>query len=421
MSSFLVGRWRMASPALASKRHERPNRPTGRRRGDENIDEGRKILDEESRSIAEELQRSNSQLWQANDDLSNLLTSISFPIIMVGRDLRIRRYSPAEEDALQVISGDVGRPISELTVHADLPDLADLLREVIDTATPMERSVRDAEGRWYVAQVRPYETADHRIDGAILVLIDIDQITRRYEAQLQIAVTLQENFMHALPEVAGLELAVLSVPAHRPELVGGDFHDVFELSDGLVLAMIGDVAGKGVAAAGLTETVRAAARALALVSAEPEWILAGLNRLLLREAEHNQLVTVLLMVLDAATGELVMASAAHPPAVRLGEGACGLVEPFYGPPLGAFEADYQSRRFKLAPGEALVLYTDGATEARHGGELFGEKRLVNALCSVTDRSPSALVKRLRDAVNSFAGELRDDMQILALRRSMSDS
>jgi hypothetical protein len=376
---------------------------------------------EELRSIAEALQSSNSELWRANDDLSNLLTSISFPIIMVGLDLRIRRYSPAAEHALQVISGDIGRSISELTVHADLPDLAELLREVIDTATPMERSVRDAEGRWYVAQVRPYETADRRVDGAIVMLIDIDQITRRYEAQLRIAVTLQENFIHALPSVPGLELAVLSVPAHRPELIGGDFHDVFEVPDGLVLVMIGDVAGKGVAAAGLTETVRAAARALALVSPEPEWILAQLNRLLLREAEHSQLVTLLLMVLDTATGELAMASAAHPPAVRLGRDACALVEPSYGPPLGAFETDYLPRRLKLAPGEALVLYTDGATEARRDREFFGEKRLIQAVCSATDRSPSALVRRLHDAVSSFAAELRDDMQILVLRRSVPGS
>jgi hypothetical protein len=102
--------------------------------------------------------------------------------------------------------------------------------------------------------------------------------------------------------------------------------------------------------------------------------------------------------------------------VRLSEGVCALIEPPYGPPLGAFETEYQSRRLRLSPGEALVLYTDGATEARRHGELFGEQRLISALCSATDWRPSALVKRLRDAVKSFAGELRDDMQILALRR-----
>ena len=315
----------------------------------------------------------------------------------------------------------MGRPIGELALRADLPDLKELLREAIETVTPIERDVRDSRGRWYSAQVRPYETADHRIDGAILTLIDIDELTRRYQAQLKIAVTLQENFIHALPEVAGLELAALSVPAHRPELIGGDFHDVFELPDGLVLAMIGDVSGKGVVAAGLTETVRAAARALALVSPAPEWILTQLNRLLLREAEHSQLVTVLLVVLDAATGELSMASAGHPAPVRLGEGGCGLVEPVYGLSLGAFETDYQARRLRLAPGEALVLYTDGATEARRDGELYGEQRLIRTLCSATDRRPSALVERLRDAVTSYAGELQDDLQILALRRSRSDS
>jgi chemotaxis methyl-accepting protein methylase/PAS domain-containing protein len=376
---------------------------------------------EELQSTNEELQIRNSELWQANDDLGNLLTSITFPIIMVGRDLRVRHFTPGAERLLKVTKGDVGRPIGELALHADLPDLKELLREVIDTVTPIERDVRDAEGRFYSAQVRPYETADHRIDGAILTLIDIDEITRRFEAQLRIAVTLQENFVHALPEVAGLEFAAHSAPAHRLELVGGDFHDVFELTDGLVLATIGDVAGKGVAAAGLAETVRAAARALALVSPAPEWILTQLNRVLLREAEHSQLVTALLVTLDSATGELSMASAGHPAPVRLGEGHCAMIDPLYGPPLGAFETDYQVRSLGLAPGEALVLYTDGATEARRDGELFGEQRLIDTVCSATDNSPSALVARLHDAVTSFAGELQDDLQILALRRGSSDS
>ena len=236
----------------------------------QSVNEELETSSEELQSTNEELQSRNSELLRANDDLGNLLTGISFPIIMVGRDLRIRHYTPGAERLLKVTRGDVGRPIGELALHADLPDLKELLREVIDTVTPIERDVRSAEGRFYSAQVRPYETADHRIDGAILTLIDIDEITRRFEAQLRIAVTLQENFVHALPEIAGLEFAAHSAPADRPELIGGDFHDVFELPDGLVLATIGDVAGKGVAAAGLTETVRAAARALALVSPAPE-------------------------------------------------------------------------------------------------------------------------------------------------------
>jgi serine phosphatase RsbU (regulator of sigma subunit) len=368
-------------------------------------------------SAIEDLQGGSNELLRANDDLTNLLASISFPIIMVSRDLRVRRYTPEAERLLKATSGDVGRPIGELALRADLPDLRELLLEAIDRVTPIERDVRDSKGRWYSAQVRPYETADHRIDGAILTLIDIDQLTRRYQAQLKIAVTLQENFIHALPDIDGLDLAAVSLPAQRPELIGGDFHDVFELPDGLVLVMIGDVSGKGVMAAGLTETVRAAARALALASPAPDWILGQLNRLLLREAEHSQLVTVLLAILDPATGELLLASAGHAAPVRVGDGGCGLVEPVYGLSLGAFEGDYQARRLTLAPGEALVLCTDGASEARRHGELFGERRIIDTLCSATDRRPSALVARLRDAVSAFAGELQDDLQILALRRS----
>ena len=87
---------------------------------------------------------------------------------------------------------------------------------------------------------------------------------RLYEEQQRIAQTLQENFLHELPEVPGLELGVVSRTANEPELVGGDFSDVFVVDDTHVVALIGDVAGKGVRAAGMTETVRSTVRALAV-------------------------------------------------------------------------------------------------------------------------------------------------------------
>ena len=92
---------------------------------------------------------------------------------------------------------------------------------------------------------------------------------RLYEEQQRIATTLQENFLHPLPEVEGLEMATVSVPAHEPALIGGDFHDVLVLPGDLVVILIGDVAGKGIEAAGMTETVRSAIRTLSLISPAP--------------------------------------------------------------------------------------------------------------------------------------------------------
>ena len=103
--------------------------------------------------------------------------------------------------------------------------------------------------------------------------------------------------------------------------------------------------------------------------------------------------------------------------MHLSDSGCRIVEPAHGLPLGVLEQGYESYRLRLAAGEALVLYTDGVTEARRGGELFGEKRLLEVLGGAQDRDPQQLVERLRAAVIDYAGELRDDLQILALRRT----
>ena len=231
-----------------------------------------------------------------------------------------------------------------------------------------------------------------------------------------VARTLQENFVHPLPRIAGLELGALSLPARQPELVGGDFHDVVALQGGLVVALIGDVMGKGIKAAGLTETVRSAVRALSLSSASPDVVLRQANRLLLSE-DHAVLVTALAVLLDSQNGRGFLASAGHPPPVHVSAGAARLIEPLYGPPLGSFDAKFSATQFALAPGESLVLYTDGLTEARRDGALFGEERLLEVLASAPDVSPQKLVETLRAALLDFSGELRDDVQILVVRRA----
>ena len=238
---------------------------------------------------------------------------------------------------------------------------------------------------------------------------------RLFRAQERIATTLQENFIHPLPVVPGLTLAAISATAAEPELVGGDFHDVFELPDGRVALLIGDVMGKGVRAAGLTATLRTAVRAVALTTSSPRQILPTVNQLLVRE-RSEQLATLLLLVLNASTGHALVGSAGHPPPVHLRATETTLVDCRFGAPLGAFEeSSYTMTRLALTPGDALVLYTDGVTEARHNGELFNEARLLSVMRSISSKDPEVLVETLRAAVDSFADRLRDDLQILALR------
>jgi serine phosphatase RsbU (regulator of sigma subunit) len=238
---------------------------------------------------------------------------------------------------------------------------------------------------------------------------------RLYETQRRIATTFQENLVHPLPEVPGLELASLSLPASQPELVGGDFHDVFRVANDRVVVLIGDVMGKGVKAAGLTETVHSAVRALALVTGSPAEILRHVNRLLLSE-DSEQYASALIIMLDPGSGHAKLASAGHLPPILLANSAAELVEPPYGPLLGALDSLYEVREFELEPGATLLLYTDGLTEARRHAELFGEQRLLETLGAASDLAPPALVEQLRDTVLGYAGTLQDDLEILALRR-----
>jgi serine phosphatase RsbU (regulator of sigma subunit) len=236
-----------------------------------------------------------------------------------------------------------------------------------------------------------------------------------FEEQRRIATALQENFMSPLPQVAGLDLGLVMQTAFQPELVGGDFSDVFVVDDSLVAVLIGDVAGKGIRAAGLTERVRSAVRAFSMVDSSPAFILRKTNQLLLRRETEGEYVTAFLLVLDRQTGSATYTSAGHPPPVLVDSHGCRLLETSHNVPLGAFDTDYLDGHLKLAAGDCLVLYTDGVTESRLDGELFGEARLVETVSGLRDRTPQEIAEGVRDGAAAFAGRLGDDLEVLALR------
>ncbi len=239
---------------------------------------------------------------------------------------------------------------------------------------------------------------------------------RLYEEQERIATTLQENFLHALPAVAGLELGMVTKTAFEPELVGGDFSDVFVGDESHVVLLIGDVAGKGVRAAGLTETVRSTVRALAAIDPSPSFILGKTSELLLGYDPDEAHVTAFCAVLDPHTGHLSYASAGHPAPVHLGANTCDSLAVVYGPPLGTFSHSYKESHTMLTPEDCLVLYTDGVTEARRDGELLGERRLLEIVEGLRGCSAQEVTDGVRDAASEFAdGRLRDDMQVVVLR------
>jgi two-component system, chemotaxis family, CheB/CheR fusion protein len=133
---------------------------------------------EELATVNEELRHRNAELGRVNNDLINLLSGVNIPIVMVGRDLRIRRFTPLAEKPFNLIATDVGRPIGQLKVDLVGVDLPGLITRVIDSVTPYEGEVRDGSGHRYQLRVRPYVTLDKKIDGASVVLLDMDGLRR---------------------------------------------------------------------------------------------------------------------------------------------------------------------------------------------------------------------------------------------------
>jgi len=145
----------------------------------EELDTAREELqstNEELNTLNEELRTRNDELSRANGDLLNLLASVNIAIVMVDEDLKVRRFTPAAEKLLNLIPGDIGRPIGHVRPNIDLPAVEALISESISAVAPREREVLDDQGNAYSLRIRPYKTVDNKIDGAVLMLIDVSAL-----------------------------------------------------------------------------------------------------------------------------------------------------------------------------------------------------------------------------------------------------
>ncbi len=133
---------------------------------------------EELSTLNEELQTRNGDLGGLNNDLSNLLSSVNLPIIMVGTDQRIRRFTPMAEKVMNLIAGDVGRSIGDIKPKIPLPNIEEIIHDVIQSASTKELEIRATDGVSYLVRVRPYKTSENKIDGAVLVFMPDDQVNR---------------------------------------------------------------------------------------------------------------------------------------------------------------------------------------------------------------------------------------------------
>jgi GAF domain-containing protein len=241
----------------------------------------------------------------------------------------------------------------------------------------------------------------------------------RFERQRQVARSLQEGLLSTeMPEMKSCTVAAVYEPASGDKDIGGDFYDVFELSDGRYGVAVGDVSGKGAEAAARTVMVKYMMRAFAAGDPSPGPVLAQLNDALARELDPDRFATLVYGVLDPKALKFTIARAGHPPPMlfRHETQTVEAMEHVEGTVLGAFEGQtYMEADFSLAPGDVFLLYTDGLIEARSDEGFYGRRRIEVALKKFgADLSMQDLTKRLYKEAADF-GTIGDDTVIFALQ------
>jgi two-component system CheB/CheR fusion protein len=159
---------------------------------------------EELTTVNDELRNRNQQLDVVASDLVNLLESVQIPVIIVDQALLIRRFTPTARGILSLLPGDVGRSIDDIKLKLKVDDLAEKIRETIQSITPGEWEVEGLDGNWFKLQIRPYRTADNRLDGAILLFLDIDVLKRA-----RLAAERLRDYAQRIVETVPLPIVVL--------------------------------------------------------------------------------------------------------------------------------------------------------------------------------------------------------------------
>jgi two-component system CheB/CheR fusion protein len=130
---------------------------------------------EELNTVNEEMQHRNYQLAQANNDLLNLLDSVNIPILMLGSDLSIRRFTPRAEELLGLNSSDVGRPLLQMRLRVNIPEFENMMLEVMRAVSPRQREF-EHDSTWYRLRATPYRTAENRVEGVVAVFLDVTDL-----------------------------------------------------------------------------------------------------------------------------------------------------------------------------------------------------------------------------------------------------
>ncbi len=309
-----------------------------------------------------------------------------------------------------LVSGTITRPLRILAGKA-----AEIARGNLDI------EVSDVTSQDEVGELsRSFDNMKVALKEYIANLAETTAAKERYESELKIARTIQMSFLPKnfppFPENVEFDIYATLVSAKE---VGGDLYDFFLLDGDHLFFSIGDVSGKGVPAALFMAASKTLMKGTASRETTPSEVLAKVNHELCLENDSLMFVTVFCGILNFRTGVLCYSNAGHNPPLILRPGRppewLVLPEGFF---LGTMEDSvYETRQILLAPGDMLLLYTDGVTEAMNGDKgFFGERRLIQAAEGREQGSPEELVREVLRSVREFAGSepQSDDITMLAL-------
>ena len=374
--------------------------------------------------------------------LRSVIEAVPVPLMVCDADARLVAYNSAAvklyesagmRDRLEQ-GNDIGRLFPTVLFNDDgsqaetaqCPMIRSLAgeecRNVVIHCWPLSPLAR----RSFTISSAPLKDVTGRITGAVAAVSDItsqrrtqELIEESYQREHAIATKLQETFLACdLPEIHGFEYDQAYRPARDAAMVGGDFYDVFRVDERSYAIVMADVAGKGLGSAVYTAMTKFILRAYALEDGTPRLALARLNDALSACMPPELFVTLFYGIIDVESRTLTYSNAGHenPLLLRADSKTAHLLE-VSGPALALMKGSaYRTHTVDLAPGDLLVLYTDGITDAGWGTNRLGQDRLMELLLVHGHGPLSNLIGEVVTAAQGFAGGvLADDAALLAIR------
>jgi sigma-B regulation protein RsbU (phosphoserine phosphatase) len=332
------------------------------------------------------------------------------------------------ESDVDVLLTDINMPVMDgLTLLSRIRDAHPMLRSVIVSAYGDMPNIRTALNRGafdFITKPIDFQDLEITLDKAI------HEVTMRKRAaidkarlstidrELDVARRIQESLVpREFPRNARFEIQGAMIPATH---VGGDLFDFVLLDSGKLAFVIGDVSGKGIAAALYMAVSRTLLRVAAGKGMPPRECMEEVNRFLRAERASSMFVTCFYGILDLETGELDYSRAGHnPPYLIRAAGSVDILDAAPGLPLGAIGSPrYTTAQAQLQPGDAILLFTDGVTEAMNpDGAFYGEERLVQILREKGSIAVEEMVSAVTADVTRFAdgAPASDDVTVLGIR------